>query len=76
MRSSQEIQNELEQLKNNPGQHSKTNQNGKKVLDPARQQVYEEAIRRAQLEEQAAVKRDFENQVEEVLNGPPAHVDY
>jgi hypothetical protein len=57
MRTADEIQKEYDGLK------------GKGKPDPKTDQVYQEAIRRAKLEEQAKDKRDFEAQVDRVLHG-------
>jgi hypothetical protein len=56
MRTSDEIQKEYEEKK-------------KKGLDSKGDKVYQEAIRRAKLEEQAKDKRDFEDQVDRVMHG-------
>jgi hypothetical protein len=57
MRTASEIQKEYDDLK------------GKGKPDPKTDQVYQEAIRRAKLEEQAKDKRDFEAAVDRVMHG-------
>jgi hypothetical protein len=56
MRTSTEIQAEYDDKK-------------KKGLDQKGDKVYQEAIRRAKLEEQAKTQRDFEAQVDAILHG-------
>jgi hypothetical protein len=59
MRTSDEIQKEYDDKK-------------KKGLDGKGDKVYQEAIRRAKLEEQAKTQRDFEAQVDHIMNGTTA----
>lgn len=67
MRSSQDIQTEYDSLKNPKGHP------GSGGLDPSTDRAYQEAIRRAKLDEQAKSQRDFEAEVDQILhNGPPA----
>jgi hypothetical protein len=56
MRSSTDIQKEYDDKK-------------KKGLDAGSDRAYQEAIRRTKLEEQARDQRDFEAQVEQIMNG-------
>lgn len=63
MRTSTQIQQEYDDLK------ARGQGQGKGGVDPQTDKAYQEAIRRAKLEEQAKAQRDFEVQVSAILDG-------